>query len=153
MTDSAPETLKHIGLVRGYLGMATAELNRRAYVHDQSKLEAPEKETFDRVTGRLAQVEYGSDEYRAALADMKPALDAHYSKNDHHPEHFVGGVRDMNLFQLTEMICDWMAACKRHPGGDIHKSLEINVERFSIPRPLALILKQTVDALEALERA
>ena len=30
---------------------------------------------------------YGSDEYKACLTEMKPALDHHYAANRHHPEH------------------------------------------------------------------
>ena len=51
----------------------------------------------------------------------------------------------MNLVDLTEMICDWMAATMRHADGDIYKSLEINRKRFNIPDVLVKILKNTVD--------
>jgi len=40
------------------------------------------------MTPKLAGSTYGSEEYKAFLGQMKPALDHHYAVNDHHPEHF-----------------------------------------------------------------
>lgn len=88
MYDSTEDTLKHIETVRGLIGLAVQELCRRAIYHDESKLKSPEKEVFDEMTPKLAACTYGSEEYRGYLAQMKPALDHHYSKNSHHPEHF-----------------------------------------------------------------
>lgn len=53
-------------------------------------------------------------------------------------------INGMNLFDLIEMIVDWYAATKRHNDGDIHKSLEINKERFGISDQLQRILENTV---------
>ena len=36
-------------------------------------------------TDNLANIEYGSDEYKAELEALKPALDHHYAVNSHHP--------------------------------------------------------------------
>ncbi len=36
----------------------------------------------------------------------------------------------MNLLQLTEMLCDWIAATRRHSDGDIHGSITKNRDRF-----------------------
>jgi len=54
-------------------------------------------------------------------------------------------VNNMNLFDLLEMIVDWLAATKRHADGDINKSIEINTERFGLSPQLVNILKNTVD--------
>jgi hypothetical protein len=51
----------------------------------------------------------------------------------------------MNLVDLVEMICDWMAATIRHADGDIDESIQINKERFNIPDVLVSILQNTVD--------
>ena len=32
----------------------------------------------------------------------------------------------MNLVDIVEMFCDWLAATKRHDDGDIYKSIEHN---------------------------
>lgn len=81
-------TMRHIERVRNLLNRVVAELLHRAELHDQSKLDSPEVEVFTECTERLAGMTYGSEEYTAALADMKPALDHHYANNRHHPEHF-----------------------------------------------------------------
>lgn len=86
--DSRADTSKHIARVRELLVLAIANLHQRASVHDDSKLEEPEKSAFDYATPRLAGSTYGSEEYKTFLADLKPALDHHYGANSHHPEHY-----------------------------------------------------------------
>lgn len=88
MHDSTEDTWRHIGKVRERLIEVQQHLVRRGLLHDMSKLEEPEKSGYDQLTVRLADVEYGTDEYRAALADAKPTIDHHYAHNSHHPEHY-----------------------------------------------------------------
>ncbi len=75
--DSTAETLKHIRRVNDYLIDASCELLQRAKNHDQSKLEEPEKSTFDEVTPLLKGLTFGSEEYTEATKRIKPALDHH----------------------------------------------------------------------------
>jgi hypothetical protein len=119
------------------------ELCERGRVHDQSKLESPEKELFDEMTPMLAQLDYGTPQYYAALERLRPALDHHYAHNDHHPEFHHNGIRDMNLMQLLEMLIDWKAASERHESGNIFKSLEHNKQRFKIDDQLYDVLLNT----------
>src|SRR3981081_1185912 len=86
--DSTLDTQAHISRVGMALNEVLKNLENRALVHDASKLEPPEKEAFDVATPKLKDLKYGSDEYRAALREIKPALEHHYSANDHHPEHY-----------------------------------------------------------------
>lgn len=86
--DSTKDTQGHIDRVAELLNQAADELRRRGAVHDQSKLADPEKALFDEYTPKLKDCTYGSDEYKAFLAGLKPALDNHYAKNSHHPEHY-----------------------------------------------------------------
>lgn len=148
--DSRPDTHQHITEVRGLLLIVANELIRRAHVHDQSKLESSELEAFDQVTPRLKELTYGSDEYKAGLADLGEALKHHYAANDHHPEHHRLGVKGMNLIQLIELLCDWQAACKRHPDGSIHKSIDVNMERFGYNTEWAWLFLNTADEIERL---
>ena len=141
--DSAPDTLDHIGRVRYYLGECIETLGRRADAHDASKLRSPEKEAFDVLTPRLKGLTYGSDEYRACLKELKPALDHHYAANSHHPEHYPNGVDGMSLFDVVEMLMDWKAASERHANGDIWQSIEHNVGRFGLSDQTAAILRNT----------
>jgi hypothetical protein len=86
--DSRPDTLAHIARVQELIAQSCANLQHRAEVHDQSKLEESEKSAFDRCTVKLKTIPYGSEEYKTALAELKPALDHHYAANGHHPEHW-----------------------------------------------------------------
>jgi hypothetical protein len=142
--DSKPDTLQHIDTVRFYLAGFVDDLKLRAINHDASKLVPPEKDAFDVLTPRLKGLTYGSDEYRACLKEMKPAIQHHYENNSHHPEHYSDGVAGFDLLDLVEMLCDWKAASLRHDDGDILASIEHNIGRFGLEPQLASILKNTV---------
>ncbi len=85
--DSANDTHQHIQRVRELLFAVYNNLVARGFDHDKSKLGPVEKPIFDAVTPKLRGLTYGSEEYNASLAEMKPALDHHYAHNSHHPEH------------------------------------------------------------------
>ncbi len=145
--NSRPDTLKHIKRVKSLLEMASQELIKRGKNHDKSKLHSPEKELFDEYTPKLANCTYGSVEYKEFLVGLKVALDSHYKENSHHPEHYVNGVNDFDLFDLLECFFDWKAASERHNDGNIHKSIEINTERFGLSQQLSKILTNTANNL------
>lgn len=143
------DTWRHIHRVQHYvLGMAKRLIDR-AHAHDQSKLETPEVEAFTEWTPRLAASTYGSEEYDGFRKALGPALAHHYARNRHHPEHFKGGVDDMTLLDLVEMLADWKAASERHNDGNIRKSIEINAERFGMSPQLRRIFENSVDDLVA----
>lgn len=145
--DSTSDTLRHIKRVSQLLTEAATELIRRANCHDDSKLESPEKELFDEYTPKLKSLTYGSEEYKQCLKGLGVALEHHYTRNSHHPEHYKNGVDDMDLFDVVEMFFDWKAATERHNDGDIYKSLEINTNRFNLDSQLYKIFKNTADRL------
>ncbi len=89
MPDSTSDTLEHIALVQDRIREMQHALAARSLLHDQSKLEEPEKSILDAKLGVLAGLRYGTQEYTDALAsvDMQPFLDHHYAANSHHPEH------------------------------------------------------------------
>lgn len=171
--DSRIETYKHIQTVQKYLLEVITNLSKRLLVHDQSKLNSPEKEVFDEYTPKLGKSTYGSEEYKSFLIGMKPALDHHYANNDHHPEFHkclecnicfkrfpidykgtceqcLNGqftvtfdISQMSLLCLIEMLCDWKAATMRHANGDLRRSIEINQKRFGYNDQLKSILIAT----------
>lgn len=145
--DSRPETFQHIKVVEGYLHEVAKQLLDRARDHDASKLEDPELATFDEYTPKLRESTFGSEEYKDFLSGMGDGLNHHYRHNRHHPEHHATGITGMNLIDLVEMICDWLAATQRHADGDIRKSIEINQDRFGYSDELKSILHNTVDVL------
>jgi hypothetical protein len=139
------ETLKHVNEVRKNIWEFISELDHRARVHDASKFEEPERSVFASNTPKLAKTEYGTDSYNELLKEVKVAIDHHYSKNTHHPEHWPAGIEDMDLLDLVEMLADWIAATKRNKNGNIHKSIEHNQERFNISPQLSKIFTNTVN--------
>ena len=146
--DSKKETQKHIKRVGKYLKACRVELVKRGMRHDYDKIHnKTEKALFDEYTPKLKWCTYGSDEYKTFLKGLKVGLEKHYANNRHHPEHFANGIKDMNLIDLLEMICDWKAASERHNDGDIYRSLEVNQGRFGYSEELKGILKNTVDFL------
>lgn len=149
--DSRLDTHEHIGQVRSLVLGVAADLTKRAHVHDRSKLESPEVEVFDEFTPKLRDSTYGSEEYKEFLVGMGEGLQHHYAVNDHHPEHFGEGIAEMNLLQVTEMLCDWIAATRRHADGDIRRSIDQNAERFGYGEDIRRLLHNTVDAILASE--
>jgi len=146
--DSRPDTYAHIQQVQSLLARAIKNLVERSLAHDQSKLSSPEREAFDEMTPLLAATTYGSDEYKANLAKIKPAIDHHNAANSHHPEHHTDGIRGMSLLDLLEMLLDWKAATLRHNDGDILRSVEINQTRFGYSDEVKSIFLNTLRELQ-----
>ena len=146
--DSRADTLLHIKRVSELLTQAATELIRRANIHDDSKLESPEKELFDEYTPGLANCTYGSAEYTDFKEKLKPALIHHYANNSHHPEHYENGMYDYNLFDLIEMFLDWKASSERQNDGNILKSIKINKQKFNYPDMIENIFKNTAIMLD-----
>jgi hypothetical protein len=139
------ETRKHVSEVGINIQKLIIELLLRASKHDASKFESPERKIYAEYTPLLGETVYGSPEYTELLKKVKVAIDHHYSKNRHHPEHWASGIQGMDLVDLMEMIADWMAATKRNKNGNIHHSIDVNTPRYDIAPQLAQILKNTVD--------
>lgn len=146
--DSRLDTHEHINLVRRYLKRVAFRLLNRAEKHDASKLVDPEVTVFNEYTPKLKESTYGSDEYKQFLEGMGEGLQHHYAANDHHPEHFENGIADMGLLELTEMLCDWLAATQRHADGDIRRSIEQNAERFGYGEEIKRLLLNTLSDLD-----
>lgn len=145
--DVMRETLAHTRRVGELLVVAIRELQDRALSHDASKFSAEEFESFAEVTPGLKELTYGSEEYRAKLQQIKPAIEIHYQRNRHHPEHHANGIRDMTLVDLIEMLADWRAASERHANGDFLASIEQNAKRFGYDDAMKNLLVLTAGQL------
>ena len=148
MYDSSAETQEHIDKVSKYMSKLSEEIDKRGKEHDKSKLGKEEKPYFDKATPELKKLEFGTKEYEESLKILKPALNHHYKVNRHHPEYHDNGVEDMDLVDLTEMVCDWVAASQRTKDGDAMKSVEICSKRFKVPEQLKSIIINTVKRLQ-----
>lgn len=142
------ETYEHKCKVSHFINMFIHELLERGEVHDNSKLESPEVELFTKVTSKLAGTTFGSEEYNKYKEELGPALEHHYSRCRHHPEHFANGVSDMNLLDLVEMFCDWKASSLRHKDGNLLRSIDINSNRFNLPDMLKKIFQNTAQLVD-----
>jgi Family of unknown function (DUF5662) len=141
--DSRADTLAHIHHVRDNIGTFIVEMLRRGRAHDASKFSDAEKPAFDEVLPALEGVAYGSPEFQAVLDRVGPALQHHYCCNSHHPEHYgTAGVAGMDLFDVVEMVCDWMAAAMRNPADGV--KVAHNVQQFVIDPQLASIIANTL---------
>jgi hypothetical protein len=139
--DCTEDVTKHRKQVEWWMnGFAQVLIGRSKY-HDASKLEAPEKQIFDVFTPRLKTLVFGSEEYKAALAEMGAGLKHHYEGNRHHPEHYPDGISGMTLHDVVEMLCDWMTAAgaKGNP-----VDLEMLGKRFDICPQLLQIFENTL---------
>jgi len=146
--DSTQETLNHISKVADFIRRINEENSFRAAFHDATKLQSPEKEVFDIVTPKIKTLVYGSEAYNKQIVnEMEDALNHHYTNNRHHPQFHKNGIKDMNLIDIVEMLCDWKASSLRSPEGDIRKSLEINKKRFQISDDIYQMLSNTIDYL------
>lgn len=139
--DSTNDVLEHCKRVKYWMGWVIDVLEYRATHHDESKLVDPEKPIFDEFVPLLKVYQFGSDEYKDALARMGEGLQHHYRENPHHPEHWKRGIDGMALWDLVEMVCDWMAAASVKEG---HVNLGYLQERFHVSPQLRRIIENTL---------
>ncbi len=145
--DCTNDVRQHQRDVRRYMNLVIMELDRRALVHDDSKLTEPEKSCYDKWKPVLEATPFGTPEYDAAVRQMGEGLRAHFQNNRHHPEHFNDGVEKMNLIDLIEMLCDWMAVSERK--GTV-MAWNYLFQKFAIKGDLASVLMNTHEDMQAL---
>jgi hypothetical protein len=138
------ETYKHVKKVQKNLNLFIIDLIHRGENHDTTKFEEPELSIFAENTHKLAQIEYGGEEYKRNQETVRPAIEHHYSKNRHHPEHWPQGINDMTLVDLCELLADWKAGTERNKDGNIRKSIEINAAKYKMSPQLKQIFENTV---------
>ena len=142
------ETKNHISNVKKNIKIFIDLLKERGINHDLTKLKDPELPLFTKLTPKLAACTYGSEEYKTFLDELKPALEHHYAKNRHHPEHYPNSINGMTLVDLVEMFVDWKSAAMRHNNGNLLKSIEINSKRFNMDKQLTEIFNNTAELLD-----
>ena len=149
MYDSTKDTLSHKEHVRHVIeDIIVPELLKRAETHDDSKLQSPEKETYDKYIPELRKAKYGSGEYLKITEEMKKTGMGHHVKvNRHHPEHFPNNdISHMSLIDLVEMFADHYAASLRSDTG-YEKGEKMNAERFHYSDQILTIFMNTYKEL------
>ena len=108
-----------------------------------SKYDKEEKEVFESIDN-IKREDFDSYEeyYNCTKPLIQKALDHHYAKNRHHPEHFEHGVEDMNLLDILEMVVDWdsSASCR---GTEL--DTDYSFKRFKITPQLQKIILNTLN--------
>lgn len=125
--------LRHRAFIAESIGLVSAELARRAVVHDLSKMLDDEFAGFSRINAAARINKFGSPEYQAGMDQERAVIDLHFSRNSHHAERpsLIGkqaeidrGLPDdftywtarnaaaMTFVDVIEMVCDWWAARK-----------------------------------------
>jgi hypothetical protein len=145
------DTRKHQQAVMKWMGRVIEDLLERMLVHDASKFADDEAPYYIDPVYQLNTlgVPYGSDEYKRITKQMGKGWDHHKSVNDHHVEYFLPSAdpfSKMNLLNLLEMVCDWMAASERI-GNDPSLPLERSLAKFGMSEQLAMIIKNTINSL------
>ena len=85
---------------------------------------------------------------RGDEADTRDAAAVHASDHFH-----LSGIHAMNIMQLAEMLCDWIAATQRHDDDkDIHDSIEQNASRFGYGEEIEELLHTSADAILEISR-
>lgn len=144
MYDSTPDAYYHIYNIQWvWANIIRPALDERFEKHDQSKLDSPEKECYDKYIPLLKKYKYGTPEYREVREAMsKEGMAHHIAVNRHHPEHFKNGISDMNLIDLVEHIVDCYAASMNSDTG-FDAGMDKNAERFHYPKELLEIIHNT----------
>lgn len=140
--DSRPDTIAHIGRVAELLAKCVDNIGNRAYAHDRSKLEEPEKSAFDRLKAlSLSGMKYGSEEYRACLRAEKPAIEHHYKANSHHPE-FYGRIPQTPIGAILRSTADVQEEQANHAPFSEREAAQLLIDT-------AKVIRSTADQMEA----
>lgn len=128
--------LAHRAHVADGLAAVASDLERRAHLHDLSKLSDDEFSGYCRINAGVREgAAFGSPEYRALMERERGTIDQHFTRNRHHPERpgMVGkaaeierGLLDdftyfrahdaaaMTFLDVIEMVVDWYAAWRAY---------------------------------------
>lgn len=126
--------LRHRAYLAEAMAFVSASLERRAIVHDLSKMLDDEFAGFSRINAAARVNKFGSPEYQAGMDAERPIIDLHFRRNSHHPERprlvgeqaekersdlpddctywYARMAADMTFLDVIEMVCDWWAARK-----------------------------------------
>ena len=141
--NTVKNILTHKENVKKRLLFLADELYKRAYHHDDSKLQIPEIMYLIEMD-REPRYPYGSDEYFDKMKRWECFFKHHYENNRHHPDSFPDGVEGMNLADLCEYVVDIISYFDElHVSGALD-TINKQQERFGLDNQLTQILKNTL---------
>lgn len=83
-------------------------------------------------------------------SNLSAALVDHAKYNDYRPEHHANGLKDMNINQLTEMICDIATSAEELSLTKETRDASISymlMDRYDVREPLISIIINSVNEL------
>lgn len=123
---------RHVGFVKLAIHSVADALERRAMVHDLSKMKDDEFAGFSRINAAARINKFGSPEYSEGMRREKSTIDQHFARNRHHAEYFAcfdAGGEQMGFLDIIEMVCDWWGAGKGYDDPRAwHDSVKLNIE-------------------------
>lgn len=154
------DTRKHQQWVAEQMILCAKNLLDRAVVHDASKFSEIERKSYVGPVWELntREVAYGSDEYKELTSQMGEGWEHHKAQNAHHPENVKATSPEfshdifsgMNLFDLMEMLCDWIAASRRR-GNEPSLPLE-NYRKDGLSEQLECVLRNTLGRIGSMSK-
>lgn len=142
MEKTSEYILSHIDSVRAKIFRVVDELMQRAKFHDSSKLKEPEFSLWKKMDEE-PKYPYGTSKYKEKMQRFGKVFRIHYKENRHHPEHFLNGVLDMTLVDLTEMLCDWLSYKKFYSVREVVDLMDRQCERFRYGEEIRALLTNT----------
>lgn len=143
--DFKKETQDHRMQVAAMLERVATELRNRQKNHDKSKLAEPELSGYTAMIPQISKYPRGSEEQKRVFARFKHIIDHHYRNNRHHAQFFKNGIKDMNLVDVFEMICDWCSAAYQREGArDMVKVVAGNKDWMGFSDEFEAVLENTV---------
>ena len=143
--------IRHRAVIQDSLRGIAQQLERRGELHDLSKFSDAEFPGFVRINAAARNHEFGSPEYKAALASAGGtggAVDNHFKSNRHHPE-FFSDQSEMTFIDIIEMVCDWHAAASTYGTNTLRDSLPKQRERFNLTLEQWWLVMQVAAWLES----
>lgn len=141
------DTLMHVAEVQERLEDMIHDLRKRGLCHDRTKFQELEFDTFCRTRPRFKGVKFGTPDYDAVVEEAREAVEHHHHHNRHHTTYYDGGIEDMNLLDVLEMLADWRAAARRSKGQSFEESLPKAFERYNVPEVLREMIGRTIQYL------
>lgn len=138
--------IEHRNKVSFMLKQIARLLEARADQHDLSKFDLEEFQGFCELDN-ARKYEYGSPEYEAVVHG-NTAAKLHVSRNRHHLEYHPGGLGDMSMIDVIEMLCDWeIARQQRDTEIDIDVTWQTRQRRFDLSDEETVFLRNIWEKL------
>jgi len=123
-------------------------IRKRADAHDDSKLDSTEFNKWSLNYLPESKRNLDNKEFKKTFEKLGEVREIHYSKNRHHLEFFNGDIKKINIIDLLEIICDWIASTANQDKGNLRLTIERAKERFKFSKEIEHIILNTLELLE-----